>query len=111
MNNAQYTTYFTPNLALFRNFHVTVQESVVDIDARKVVLQASSTADTDVGPYGNEYVLVVEMGWDGTEVERVVEWVDSGYAMEFFARLRGGGLEREREKKGGEGGGGGGGKL
>ena len=65
-------------------------------------MQASSTAETDIGPYANEYVLVIEMGQDGKQAEKVVEWVDSGYAVTFMGRLR---QEIERKKKE-EGGGG-----
>ena len=65
-----------------------MQETVVDAEARKVVMLASSTADTDIGAYANEYILVVEMSRDGRQVERVVEWVDSGYSVRFMGQLR-----------------------
>ena len=88
MNNDEYTTYFAPSLPMFRNFTVKVHESIVDEEARKVVMLASSTAETDIGPYNNEYVLVVEMGRDGRQVEKVIEWVDSGYSVKYLGRLR-----------------------
>lgn len=88
MNNTQYASYFRPNLPNFRNFHVDVQETVVDVEARKVVILASSTAETDIGAYANEYVLVVEMGHDGKQAEKVIEWVDSGYSVRFLGQLR-----------------------
>jgi GTP1/Obg family GTP-binding protein len=95
MNNDEYAAYFTPNLSRFRNFNVTIHEAIVDQADRKVVMLASSTAKTDVGDYANEYVLVVETGQDGTKAERVVEWVDSGHAVQFMGRLA-----KEMEKKG-----------
>ena len=88
MNNDEYATYFAPSLSMFRNFTVKVHESILDEEARKVVMLASSTAETDIGPYSNEYILVVEMGRDGRQVEKVIEWVDSGYAVKYFGRLR-----------------------
>ena len=106
MNNDQYGTYFSSNVPLFRNFNVTVHQSVVDVEARKVVVQASSTAETDIGPYANEYVLVIEMGQDGKQAEKMVEWVDSGYSVTFLGRLR-----KEIERKNREEGGGGDQKL
>ena len=88
MDNSQYASFFRPNLPNFRNFHVDAQETVVDAEARKVVMVASSTADTDIGTYANEYVLVIEMGRDGRQAERVVEWADSGYSVRFLGHLR-----------------------
>ena len=61
---------------------------MVDAEARKVMMLASSTADTDIGTYANEYVLVVEMTRDGKQAERVIEWVDSGYSVRFLGQLR-----------------------
>lgn len=62
-------------------------------------MQASSTAETDIGPYANEYVLVTEMGEDGKQAEKVIEWTDSGYAIKFMGRLA---EEVERKSKGGD---------
>ena len=88
MKNDEYVTYFTPSLSVFRNFTVKAHETIVDEEARKVVMLASSTAETDIGPYNNEYVLVIEMGRDGRQVEKIIEWVDSGYAVKYFGQLR-----------------------
>ena len=88
MNNDDYATYFARSLPIFHNFTVKTHESIVDEEARKVVMLASSTAETDIGPYNNEYVLVIEMGRDGRQVEKVIEWVDSGYSVKFFGQLR-----------------------
>ena len=87
MNNDEYATYFAPNIPIFRNFAVKTHETMVDEEARKVVLLASSTAETDIGPYKNEYVVVIEMGRDGRQAEKVIEWVDSGYVVKFFGKL------------------------
>ena len=78
MTNAEYATYFAPNLSMFRNFAITIEESIVDETAKKVVMLARSTADTNIGRYGNQYVIAVEMSQDGARAERVVEFVDSG---------------------------------
>lgn len=88
MNNDEYATYFAPSLSIFRNFTVKAHETIVDEEARKVVMLASSTAETDIGPYNNRYVLVFKMGRDGREVENIIEWVDSEYAVKFFGQLR-----------------------
>ena len=49
---------------------------------------ATSSADTDLGMYETEYWLTLQMTEDGQEVERVWEWVDSGYSRDFLSRLR-----------------------
>ena len=72
----------------FRNFHVTVKNTIVDEEARKVAMHASSTATTDLGDYSNEYMLVLHMTEDGKKVERGEEFVDSKHSADFFARLR-----------------------
>ena len=88
MKNDEYATYLAPSLSTFRNFTVKAHEVIVDEEGRKVVMLASSTAETDIGPYNNEYVLVIEMGQDGRHVDKIIEWVDSGYAIKYFGQLR-----------------------
>jgi hypothetical protein len=51
------------------------------------MMHASSTAETPVGPYGNEYALVLKFSEDGSKVEKFEEFVDSGYSEKFFAKL------------------------
>ena len=88
LNNAQYAAYFVPLMPHFRSFTVTVHDTVVDEVARKVVMRASSTAETDVGPYANEYMIVLRMTEDGRLVERFDEFNDSAFIVEFLPRLR-----------------------
>ena len=88
LNNEQYLAYFTPIMPAFKNFHVIVNHTVVDEEARKVAMHATSTATTDLGDYSNEYVLVLHMTEDGKKVVRFEEFVDSKYSTEFMQRLR-----------------------
>ena len=88
MNNEQYLAYFTPIMPAFRNFHLTVKDTVVDEEARNVAMHAFSTATTDLGDYSNEYMLILHMTMDGTKVTLFEEFVDSKHTAEFFARLR-----------------------
>ena len=87
MNNEQFLAYFTPIMPAFKNFHVTVKNTIVDEEARKVVLHTSSTATTDFGDYSNEYMLVLHMTVDGTKVVLFEEFVDSKYSAEYLQRL------------------------
>lgn len=88
LNNEQYGAYFAPMMPAFKDFHLTVANTVVDEEARQVVMHASSTASTEIGEYKNEYILVLHMTEDVTQVELVEEFVDSKYGSEFMARLR-----------------------
>jgi ketosteroid isomerase-like protein len=56
------------------------------------MMHATSTAETDVGPYGNEYALVLNFTDDGKKVTRILEYVDSAYSIKFFAKLAEAGL-------------------
>jgi ketosteroid isomerase-like protein len=105
MNNSEYRTRMKELLPLFRKFtvtltsfahdtyeqltssQVTVHTAVHDADEHKCIMHATSTAETDIGPYGNEYALVLFFTDDGKKVTKFLEYVDSAYAMQFFARL------------------------
>ena len=88
LNNEQYAAYFVPIMPAFQNFHVTVHDTIVDEAARKVVLRASSMATTALGPYNNEYTLILHMTEDGRKVEKFYEFVDSAYSADYMPRLR-----------------------
>jgi ketosteroid isomerase-like protein len=51
------------------------------------MMHASSTADTKIGPYANEYALFLTFTEDGKKVTRFEEFVDSGYSVKVFAEL------------------------
>ena len=88
MNNEQYLAYFAPIMPAFKNFHVTVKHTIVDEEARNVVMHAHSTATTELGDYSNEYMLVLYMTVDGTKLVRFEEFVDSKYSADYLPRLR-----------------------
>ena len=88
LNNEEYLAFFTPMLALFKDFHVVVKNTVVDEETRQVTMHATSSAMTSLGEYGNEYVLMLRMTEDGTKVEKFDEFVDSKYSSEFITALR-----------------------
>ena len=61
---------------------------MVDVEARKVIMHLESRADTKIGVYENEYILMVEMTEEGDRVQEVWEFVDSAASSAFFGRLR-----------------------
>ncbi|KAF5336308.1 hypothetical protein D9758_014475 [Tetrapyrgos nigripes] len=86
MNNEEWKKWFGPRMKAMSNFHIKVKEMIVDEKERKVVIWASSTGETIIGPYKNEYVFILECGKDG-RVEWIREFVDSKYTSDFFAKL------------------------
>ena len=72
----------------FEHFHLTVHDSIVDEVARKVLMYVSSSASTALGPYNNEYMLILHMTEDGRRVEKFYEFVDGAYSADYMRRLR-----------------------
>jgi hypothetical protein len=86
MNNDAFRAYVSRIMPLFRNFTVTTKDLIEDPVANKVAIWASSTADTDAGPYANEYMFVLHFNSD-CKVEKILEFVDSAFSKEFFGKL------------------------
>lgn len=74
-------------MSAFTNFHVTIKELIEDTRQNKVSIWASSTSDTALGPYANEYILVFHFNDEGTKLVGFYEFVDSKYSDEFFTKL------------------------
>ncbi|TVY57424.1 Core atranone cluster (CAC) protein, partial [Lachnellula suecica] len=87
LNNEEYARHFASMLPWFRNFKVTINDTFVDEKANKVVFWAQSTAETDIGPYTNEYMLVLYLNEEGDKVDRFLEFVDVGVSMGFLPKL------------------------
>jgi ketosteroid isomerase-like protein len=64
-----------------------VHTELHDAEAHKCVMHASSTANTGIGDYANEYALFLEFTDDGKKVVNIEEFVDSAYSTSFFAEL------------------------
>ncbi|KAF5007758.1 hypothetical protein FDECE_5930 [Fusarium decemcellulare] len=68
-------------------FTIIHEETMVDVEQRKVLLSLKCHAPTAVGVYENEYFWVLNMSEDGTEIEKSVEFMDSDYAHAFMTKL------------------------
>ncbi|EAT83022.2 hypothetical protein HBI56_070200 [Parastagonospora nodorum] len=86
-NNTEYNEYFSKFLPYFKNFNVTIIDTFVDESANRVAIQAKSSADSVVGHYGNEYVLMLKMTESQDKIYEFREFVDSEYSASFFPRL------------------------
>jgi hypothetical protein len=87
LNRTEYITYFSSLLPFFDNFTVTVTDTYVDEKRNQVAVQAFSRADSVLGPYGNEYVVMMKMTECKTQVYEVKEFVDSEASAMFFPNL------------------------
>jgi len=88
MNNEEYEAYFGKMIPYFRNFKVVINDIFEDEKENKVMIWAQSTADTDLGPYANEYMLAFYMNEAGDKVDRFLEFVDSSNSVNFFPKLQ-----------------------
>ncbi|KAK1240511.1 hypothetical protein MKX07_004539 [Trichoderma sp. CBMAI-0711] len=89
-NNQEFGQFLEGVIPVIRNFRmhlVDTTQMVVDVEARRVVMHLTSTAETDVGPYGNEYFFVITVSEDGERVDEIVEFLDTAYTAEFLGRL------------------------
>ena len=74
-------------------FTIIHDETLVDVEQRKVLLSLKCHAPTEIGLYHNEYFWVLKLSEDGTEIEESLEFMDSDYANTFMTKL---GLLKER---------------
>ena len=89
LKNNDYRAYFSAFIPHFKNFHVEILDVFEDQRNNKVALHIKSSAETALGPYKNEYVLMLQMTGDQRQVASVKEFVDSGYSEEFLGKLAG----------------------
>jgi ketosteroid isomerase-like protein len=66
---------------------VEVEEEIHDATKHTCIIHARSTAGTPIGPYGNEYALILTFTDDGRKVTKFDEFVDSAYSQQFVAAL------------------------
>ncbi|TPX13486.1 uncharacterized protein E0L32_006216 [Thyridium curvatum] len=89
-SNDEYNTFMTSTFMLLKNFHLKVTDGlkpIIDDEARTGVLHMTSTADTPLGAYKNQYIFTFFLSADGTEIEEIVEWVDLVVLNDFMPRL------------------------
>ncbi|KAJ6192089.1 hypothetical protein J3E72DRAFT_380188 [Bipolaris maydis] len=86
-SNAEYQAYLSKIMHLYSNFTVTVKEEVHDAAARKCIIHATSRAETKIGPYTNEYALILTFTEDGRKMTKFDEFVDSAYSEQFVPAL------------------------
>ncbi|KAI4629910.1 uncharacterized protein J4E87_003097 [Alternaria ethzedia] len=87
MTNDEYRVFFKRIQPLYKNFTARVLQETHDPEAHTCIIHARSTATTAIGPYGNEYALILTFTEDGTKVKYFDEFVDSAYTLDYGKRL------------------------
>ncbi|KAH7155958.1 hypothetical protein EDB81DRAFT_854192 [Dactylonectria macrodidyma] len=79
-------------LAKIRNFNIGLAPGsvpIIDEANQTAVLHMRSTGDSDHGPYANEYMFILKVNKEGTLLDQVVEFMDSGYLKSFIQAVSG----------------------
>jgi hypothetical protein len=87
LNNTAYKEFISSIIPYFDNYTVTVTDTYVDEVQNRVAMQALGSADSVVGPYRNEYVIMMKMTSDQSEVWEIREFIDSEVRAAFFPQL------------------------
>lgn len=88
--NEEYQGFVVPGFQMVRNVQIGLakgEDMLVDEALRKVLLHLTSTGETDFGPYANEYMIVLKMTDDGTQIKEIVEFIDSATTRDIAAGL------------------------
>ncbi|KAL7907853.1 hypothetical protein GGI35DRAFT_486837 [Trichoderma velutinum] len=89
-NNAEFGEFLEHTIPVIRNFrlhNVDTTPWIVDVETRRVTMHLTSTSESDIGAYKNEYIFMITISEDGEKVDGVVEFLDSLYTSEFVGRL------------------------
>jgi len=80
------------------SYFATITESVADDVEKKVVLSVKAVASGDAGEFENEYIILLAMTEDGSEVVDHYHFADSLKLVEWSKRV-GEGAKETWEKK------------
>lgn len=89
-SNSEYQAFILPGFKMVRNLQIRLadgEDMIVDDVSRKVVLPLQSTGETEQGTYANEYMMVLKMTEDGTEIKEIVEFIDSATVRDVAAAM------------------------
>lgn len=87
LNNTAYGAFISQIMPYFANFTVNITDTFVDEANNRVAMQARGSADSVIGPYRNEYVVMMKMTEEQDKVWEVREFIDSEVRAAFFPEL------------------------
>jgi len=87
-DNAAYEKSLRWLISAFRNFNLTIQDTIEDLEARKICMWLVARADTAAGEYANEYIWLMAFDESGKKITSINEYVDTVMQKDFFPKLR-----------------------
>ncbi|KAF2656681.1 hypothetical protein K491DRAFT_596438 [Lophiostoma macrostomum CBS 122681] len=88
-SNEAYLANLNSMKTLFTSFAITVNDTIEDLEKKKIVVFVSAKGDTPVGEYNNEYVWNIGFDESGEKISEWTEYVDAGMARDFYPKLMG----------------------
>lgn len=82
----------------FRNYKATIVNIFEDEKANKAIVWIEATAETDVGPYANEKMLVFYFD-DAGKVKKTFEFIDSAATIAWHTKLMAQAAEKKAVKE------------
>ena len=86
-SNDTYRLHLQSIIPAFRNFSLTVYETIEDVQQKKIVMHLKARADTAAGEYLNEYMWILTFDEEGKIADQK-EYVDVGVNRDFFPKLQ-----------------------
>jgi hypothetical protein len=88
--NERFSAMFPAIHSQLKDYHIDLvkgSEPIIDVEKRTVSMHLKGSAVSKLGPYNNEYIMTITVTEDGEKVERILEFLDSGYTRDYFAKL------------------------
>lgn len=88
--NDEYKDFMGPSFGIMKNFNLKFLDGeapIVDVEARKAVVHLKSSAETPLGEYKNSYIFTFHFTEDGTQIDDVLEFVDTKTVADFVPAL------------------------
>lgn len=89
-SNEEYKAFMGPSFQLMKNFHLKLadgEKPIIDDVNRRAVLYLTSSAETPLGPYDNNYVFTLSFSEDGTQITDVLEFIDTKVTGDFVTKM------------------------
>lgn len=88
MNNSQYAAYLELLQSKWKNFRVTLHDSMFDSRKKVICAWVSTSAESDVGKADNEHILWLQLSGDEKLITNVREFSDSHASKMYYRKLK-----------------------
>lgn len=89
-NNTEYQAFIAPSFKYIKDFFLKIDENfepIIDEKSLKVSMWLTTSADSVIGPYNNQYNFVLYANSNVSEIIQVVEFIDTQVTGDFLKRL------------------------